>query len=248
MFKKNLVLDCFTVLPYVYKHAKIQSAVKFYPEWWKELAKKPYDWIEHYHNSGNLSGLNTMKHCIGLTDYFKNSIVLPNWSELRLVIGEEGTDYYQWQFSDGMSNIENHSIWQHGNAFPNEQYQHFKILSPWIFRANLDIKWLFTDPTWHNLKYFPDIRVLPGMMEFHNSSHANVNCFVKRKPEKVFLELPLNTPLWMATPMTERKVKIKNHLVSQEEIEKIMAGTVVFPVPAFNQAYKKIKNMNRGKS
>ena len=70
-FNRDLVLDCFTVHDHVYEYSKIQSGVKFYPEWWKNLASKNSNWIDDFHTYGDLIGRNTMKHCVGFTDLFK---------------------------------------------------------------------------------------------------------------------------------------------------------------------------------
>ena len=39
-FKKpKVILECFTTEEIVYEHAKIDSAVKFFPDWWKKNKK-----------------------------------------------------------------------------------------------------------------------------------------------------------------------------------------------------------------
>ena len=104
---------------------------------------------------------------------------MPLWSDLRIAVGEQGTDFCRWAFSDGISDIAHHPQQTSGDAYPEDMYQHFKITSPWLFRCNDDIKWMFTEPTWHMLKDAPDVRVLPGMIDFLNMAESNINFFVK---------------------------------------------------------------------
>ena len=68
--QEEIVLDCFTHLAYAYDYAKIDWAMKYAPDWWRELPSKVPD---------SNPPLVTLKHCNAVIEYYKKGIVIPSW-------------------------------------------------------------------------------------------------------------------------------------------------------------------------
>lgn len=197
--KKPIVLHCVTDRQDLLKLAPIQNTVKFLPDWWKQLPGALRDDAIH--------DWPTMKHCTGYVDLYKSGITIPMWSDLSLVVGEEGTTGYQYQFADKMTNLICHSPDQYGNYFDIAKYQHFKIGTPWFFVCEEDIKFLFVEPTWTFLK-FPTLKILPGVIDFKYQTSGNINLFVRRTAQRQEILLPFLEPVAQIIPLSERPLKI----------------------------------------
>lgn len=201
-------LDCFTDRPDVYQFAKIDHSRKFIPEWWKELTNIDPTRLHPYP---------TMKTCQGFLDLFASGVMMPLWSDLSILLGEQGTREYNWQFADSASEIGTHETSQRGNYLPDIKYQHLKITSPWIFRTKQDLQWVVHSPTWcsHN----PSAIIFPqGILNFKWQTGTNINFFLERKTEKQKFLLEFGYPLLQFIPMSQKKIIIHHHLVSPNEI------------------------------
>lgn len=246
----KVTLDCYTTDPYVYASAKIESGTKFYPDWWKRLSKTENSWQEHFVKSFQpraLAGIPSMRSCVGFINVYKNSFVLPMWSDLRIAVSswektQTGFPSYSYQYANLCSGIESHPTEQHGNFFSRENYQHLKLLSPWEVLCNQDIQWAWMPPVWHFLNDLEDITILNGMVDYFYQTTTNINMFIKRpKQEESFFEIPYGTPLCHIIPLTERKIKIQHHLVTHDELIKIKASRGIDTRRYFSGGYFKIK-------
>ena len=74
MFKRNksIVLDCYTDNVYAYNFAKINYGHHYIPDWFKEMPKRKFGYMP------------TIKKCPGIVSYYKQSIVIPMWCDVRL--------------------------------------------------------------------------------------------------------------------------------------------------------------------
>ncbi len=237
-FKRSVVtLDCFTSNPAAYELSKPDHAIKFVPDWWKRLPS-------HFVEKENIYQNPTMKGCEGFRGMFLNGVMIPLWSDLILEVGPKETDYYRWQFSDGVSSITIHPFTQMGNFLSIKEVQHFKLSCPWSFRCKDDVKWAWIDPAWANIDS-NDYRILPGVVSFNIPLQGNINLFVYRTNKTKTIKLNFGQSVSQLMPMTEKKLKIKHHLVSKDEHEKL----VMFANPVvFYKRYTTIKNFLRKKS
>lgn len=209
--RKPIVLDCFTDNSSAFAYAKPNQAIKFVPEWWKNIPKI---------NQEEFNPPATMKQCAGFIDYFKTGYALPLWSDLDVKIGPKGTDSYAWQFADQKSSIQSHSFQQMGNFLSNEESVHLKLVNPWVFSCNEDIRWLWTSFAWHDLKN-PNINVLSGVLSFKYQNGAHINMLLNRTNAEQMIHFRLGLPLAHMVPLTEKKTSIKHHLVSHDEFNKL---------------------------
>lgn len=221
--KNTLTLHCYTDRADVYNYFPIVSGKKTVPEWVKKLPAAPKT-VEEI-----LKHIPNIKSCTGLLDYHRLSIVLPLWSDLILETGSEDNDHYAWQYSDLKSQVDIHLPEQYGNYFDPKKYQHFKIISPWSFLCSEDINFFATGPEWCFDK-LKNINILGGILNFKFQNETHVNLIYSKQKEKSCTLLEADTPLYYFFPLTEKKVEIKNHLVSTEEMTRIrqMAGQTKF--------------------
>ena len=214
--KKEIVLDCYTVEASPYNYFPIAKANKFTPEWFKTL-KKPTFKKEQFEEE-----IKNLKECYGFTNYFAKGFVLPLWSDLYLEIAPKGSDGVKWQYSDGYSSMQWHSDEATNGNFSDLEYQHLKLVSPWFFVCSEDIEFLALEPEWYFDK-LDGVHILNGTMDFTVNTATNINMFAKRTDEVSKLNLMSGTPLYHFIPLTDRKVILRNHLVSQEKILNLKA-------------------------
>jgi hypothetical protein len=209
--KKKIVLDCFTKEEHVINYAPIDYAIKHMPDWWKNLPPTVL-------NDDGFSPRATTKKCIGISDYYKYSIVLPLWSDLSIRIAENKS--YEWHFSDGETNAIVHDMANQATGFLSS-YGHMKIVSPWAFKTKEDIKWVWTHPT-YSFKDSSDITSLPAIIDYKYQTGTNINIMLNLNSPKTIL-IPHGQPLAHMVPMSDRKVEIVRHLVSEKEFRSIQS-------------------------
>lgn len=208
-FNKPVILHCYTSRADVFNYSPIAKALKFIPDWWKNIPKS-------YYLEGSLSPSPTMKHCVGFTDLYKKGFVIPMWSELVVEIGETNSEAYRYQYADETSTAVSHNARQRGTVYSSDNYQHLKLDSPWIFSCDEDIDFLFTEPTW-NVDNPEIVKILPGVFNYKHQSSTNVNTIWHRKDKPVIYTIDHNQPIAHVIPLTQKKVELNLHLVSDAE-------------------------------
>jgi hypothetical protein len=205
-FQKPVVLDCYTNSAGLFNYAKIKKASAYIPQWWKDLP------LTNNHRGHPTP---TMKGCVGFVELYKQGFILPLWSDLHLELGPIGTKDYYYKFSDGRSSITVHSQEQRGEMCDEYAYQHLKFENPWAIRCEEDINFLMTGVE-YNQDRPEKMRVLPGIVNFKYQHGANINVIWAREAESKTHLLEFNSPLAHLIPLTERKVELRLHLVSNE--------------------------------
>ena len=226
-FKKDVVLHAYTCRAEIFDHAKIYRAVAKKPEWWKSLKNCKDDDPEP-----------NMKSCVGINEMYNNSIVLPLWSDLIFEYDGVGGGDWRYQFADETSVAKPHNPTSYNGWADKDNYQHMKLSSPWKIECDSNVNFLCTNAAYENespLDWF----VPNGMLSFNRQNGVDVNMFFKRDaaPKKVFIRY--NTPILMLVPLTERKVRVEHHLISDEEWVKLTQRSRRHL--AFQKSYYKIK-------
>ena len=205
--RKEIILDCFTNNKTALDFAPIQKASNYYPSWFNSMPID-VDGITHKNS--------TLKRCEGFINYYRNGLIMPLWSDLGILI--QGLDY-KWNFADNKSIAMVHGSNQ-WDAFVNpKEYGHLKIVSPWHFKCNKEIDFLFKRPYW-NFDPFNDISIIEGIINFKYQHTTNINLFLKINQFKQLL-LKYNEPLLHILPLTEYEIKVKNHLIDDKELNNI---------------------------
>lgn len=221
--KKQRVFDVFTDNAMAYHGAPLQRADKLYPDWWKKLPLT--------YKPDHLNELPTARSCAGIIDMYRNSYILPMWSDLNIEIGATPEDGYRYQYSNQQSELTHHELWQYDDAFDCTRTQHIKLNCAWVGSCSIPTRMLWTNPVYNRSELF-DVNILPGVID-HNkiATQFNINMLLKRyKDAPTVYRFKFGEPMVMMTPLIEDKLVIKNHLVSPSEFRRISSSynTITF--------------------
>jgi len=197
--KKKIVLHFYTNSPVYSEYAPPEKANNFFPEWWKNLPKT--------YQEGDIEA-STMKGCVGFTDLYSKGFILPMWSSVKISVGEIGNPAWHYQYKDKSSNAGVHSPTQRGSYLPESQYQHLKLVAPWMVHCDEDVEFMFVEPT-YNMEELNSFKVLPGVVNFKYQSSINVNLMIPRKSEPHEIEIPFLQPMVHIVPVSNREVDVK---------------------------------------
>ena len=237
LFKKTkLVVDAFTKVPGMEQFYPIDSAKKFFPDWWKQLPKT-HIWKDP--NGVDLEQ-STLKRCDGFVELYKNGIVIPLWSDISMRTGSDGL----WAFRSSQKDtiLQSHNKNQFGDEFDN--HIHVKILSPWFLSEKTGCKFYFAPATWNLTSYYNDFIVPPGIVDFKYQGGVHVNTFFHKVDKQILLKA--GTPLVHLIPLSDKEVIVKCHTLSQDEYSK-RVETEAYPAK-FTSNYKTKKKIIDSKS
>jgi len=206
---KTVVLDCFTWREEVYENTPIQPLRNAIPQWWKDLPN---------YNSKTFTDFLNMKGCPGFIDNFKNGFYSPFWCDASI---EAKNNELLFNTSDNTTRFEAHTCNQWGNDFvDNTKYKQIKIISPWYFKTNKYIKFALMPAFWNQvgINNLSGLHIVPGIVNFHYQHAHNINMFFEKNKK---YNISIHQPLSYYIPLTENKIKIKNHCVSFGEYQKV---------------------------
>jgi hypothetical protein len=232
---KKLVLHCYTNKIAVSEIAPIAKANDFLPEWWKKTPKNIV-------NEKRIVSAKTIKSCPGFTDLYSKGAIIPMWSDVTIQVGQIGSDFCKYDFSDRESQIEFHSNQQRGEYLTQEKHQHIKFMSPWRFYCEEDVDFLFMEPTW-NMENLNVVKIMPGVVNFKYMHATHINTMWIRHNETYNFEIPLLQPMAHIVPIDGRELVVKVHY----DVEKFMYyQEMSFPRTSFRNL-KKIRQSNEKK-
>lgn len=209
---KKIVVDSFTFDPNTYDLFSIKPAIYSIPEWWKQLPNSIDLQVSERLNIKS----GTMKGCDGFKSLYRSGFMLPIWSDLVINIQDNASDiaFANRLLSNvGGSDIVTHDAKQYGDNFSG--MFHAKIMSPWLMKQSNDLKWALIEPTWSLLEHNPEVKILPGVIEFKYQHQLNINLFLKKSG--TLFEILAGEPLAQLVPLTDKRVEVKNHLITQNE-------------------------------
>ncbi len=216
----TITVDFFTSNAAIDGPTAPDMAAKFIPAWWRNLPKESA--------SQSFGGGTSMKRCPGFVDYFRRSIMLPMWCELAVWVGEENNPNYRYQYADQKSSADCHPNTQRGEYLPEEKYQHLKLINPWRAKTKHNVNWVFSQPTW--CFETPEQIVVPtGMLNLEEQHALHINLFIPRHAHEArTVILGAGQPMAALTPVSDKKVVIKRHQVSPQEIEALNHARIFF--------------------
>lgn len=230
--KKPVTFRFVTANKSAYTFTKPERGTKFFPKWWKDLAKG--------HKQRETTD---MTHCHGFLDLYKKSIILPMWSYLKMDIGPIGTTFHEWSFADQHSDIKNHPQYQRGSFLPEEEHQHLKLISPWWMECDEDVAVSWQAVNWRDEQ--SKINVLSAIVTPKDVSAMNINIMLPREDKPTVYEIDAGDPLVQLIPLTEREFKIEHHYVSQEEFERRAPVTLHGKYAKHTKALKFLKEQSK---
>jgi len=236
-FKPKVIhLDCFTSEVIAHDFFPIDYSHKFFPQWWKDLPKVLDDPNQFW-------GMNSAKSCTGLNNFYSNGVTIPLWSDLLI---QQESQNIKWVFSDRRTEMGHHLLKQLGNYLDEREYYHMKIISPWILKCKEDINFMWMQPTWSFNKP-KEIIIPPGIIDYKYQGGTHINFFFtlteENKQKNILIES--GQPMVNIIPLSERKIKIHNHLISKEEY--LIKGEDFGISFAFRNKYIKRKKLMKDK-
>lgn len=230
----EIVLNCYTYLPYAYEYAQIDFAINYAPPWWKKMPSYSVD-----------TDKATLKSCVAVLDYFKKGIVIPSWFEMDVNVNEKTNDlWYTWIASNPDVATDNSHTPDQIPGFANKDGKNIKITSPWKFTTEEEIYFSWTEPSWHLRDLLSYITVLPAVINFKFQNSTEVNLFVINKDAPEKFTIPALTPLVILHPLTEKKIIIKNHLITKTEWDNMLgAQALVLKRSPSDPTYKRRKKI-----
>jgi len=205
-------VDCFTYDNNVYLNTPIVKASKTFPDWYKELPIAKNKFLvdnktgNHLFKHDNLN----LKNCQAILEFYKRGIVLESWCDIHMEMDIENTTPHYW-WSGKEQAVGFHSREQIGNGFPNQH--HMKLNSPWSLQEKKGIKFIWVAAEWALDKF--NFKILPGVISFDTNMGTNVNIMYPYDTKE--FTILIGTPLVHIIPLSENKIKIKNHLITIEE-------------------------------
>lgn len=209
--KSRLTVDCFTCNPALYEYFPISNANKNYPDWWKNLNAT----FISESNSGIRHDIPTLKRCDALLGLYNRGFCMSMWSDLIIETNKQGEFRYQYS-SDENAPLVSHSRQQLGPGF--DDLIHVKIISPWLVEEKKGVQFLYTGASWNQIDRLFDWNIVPGIVDFKNQSSTHVNFFLPIKENRI--EFSAGETIVHIIPLSDKKIEIKNHLISFEEWNK----------------------------
>jgi len=207
----EITLDCFTSMPMVYEHTPIIKSSKAIPKWWTdvEFPKEKYRILnKKIFNNANV------RTCYGFIELYRNGVVLENWADVIIKTTPKNFEVYS-TYGPGPESFPK-SVY--GQGF--KDWFHLKLASPWHIKEKTGVKIMWVGAEW-GLENF-NFRVLPGIINYKLNTTTNVNLMLP--PETKEYTIPVGHPLVHIIPMTDHKLNIKNHLVTESELDTIKKG------------------------
>lgn len=213
----TLYVDTFVSDSFIYEKIPIVPTYKTFPQWWLDVpvSSKNFVLSKLERKNGDEVFYDTdknIRNCYGFLELYRKGFVIENWHDVSIRTGKAG---YKFYCSYSVPPTE-HPKSQIGNGFEN--YHHMKLISPWLINEKTGTKFIFMPTTWHH-ENFNNIIIPPGVLDFTivNACHINI---LLSNIDKEFI-LPMGLPLVQLVPLTDKNMKITNHLVTDEEHMKL---------------------------
>lgn len=227
----KIVLDAFTYNVNAVEVAPIEHASNYLPDWWKALPKQRLPPDSFFPNP-------TMKTCVGMHQYYSKSLALPMWSELLVVVENA---HYKWQFSDMESEASIHATEQYEGFIDPKKVGHIKIMTPWMLKTKHAVNWLMSHPVYNTVNTF-DYTICPGLLDFSKQHAVHVQALINLAENK-YVQIPQLAPIAFLTPLTEKSIDIRRHLVSVEEFN--LYDKASTPMSFINKYLNRVRNVKK---
>ena len=232
-FKKTkIVVDAFCKDPGVFQYYPIQSAVKFFPNWWKEL-DSTYDAVDHKFNVTYKAS--TIKRCDGFISLYKKGFIIPLWTDMQY---QSDSNNWNCIFADQTTTAASHNRNQYNSSVFSELV-HIKIDSPWIIQEKTGIDFSWQSAFWNHIPQQNKFYIPPGVLEYKYQHTSHINMFVNSAEDSFMISA--GTPMVYVVPLSEKEIEVRSHLISYEEYEKKFKHYSYHP--KFNGSYKEKKRL-----
>ena len=150
---------------------------------------------------------------------FSNGFIIPSWGDFQIEVLKDGKFIVAGhQTTEPNVRVSNHSKLQYGyELYKNSG--HVKIESPWFLKEKTGVKFVWNGCSWHNTDNLENFYVLSAIVDYKYQAGTNINAFQRKN---TIVKFNAGDPLVHVIPMSEKKLKMKHHLVSRDEYEKML--------------------------
>lgn len=210
-FKKSeIIVDCFTPHHDIYESYRPLPASHFIPEGWKNLPKTIS--MRAMPNSKIEIPRGTLKLCKGFTNLFSSGFILQLWTD---VILDANTEPMSQLAASDFIMFNSHPKFQMWEGL-YDGYKHVKFSSPWNLVEKTGVRFTWNRCDWHNTENAHKMHMLSAVTDFKYQHHVNMNIFVK---DNETVNLSAGQPMVHLIPISEKKVKLKYHVISHQEFD-----------------------------
>ena len=124
--------------------------------------------------------------------------------------------------------IEGQGSRMRGNEYL-KKFEQFKIHSPWKFKENSGIDFLVVQAL-YNFNTPESFIIAPGVLNFKYQHATSIHFFIKpnSQEQQTTIEFDAGQPMLHFTPVAEKKLEIRRHLLDQQEYNKLEYKKVFF--------------------
>jgi len=175
------------------------------PSWFKTCPKSGFNWFKFEPET-------TVRGCSGIINYINSGFVTPLWSDVNIRTSPEKIEWYS---SKGDPNFfQYHETLIQSPGFYNNQFI-INAINPWkIKKRKQNIKIMSVAAQYHHTKSLPH-PPMQGIVD--TKMNKDLNFFMAFSKTNATYELKAGDIFMQYIPLSDKKLVIKNHIVSKQE-------------------------------
>jgi hypothetical protein len=179
------------------------------PSWFKTCPKSGFNWFKFEPEL-------TVRGCPGILNYINSGFVTPLWSDVNIRTSPEQIEWYA--AGQRPNFFQYHETLIQSPGFYNDQFI-LNTINPWkIKKRKQNIKIMSVVAQYHHTKSLPYIPI-QGITD--TEMNRDLNFFIAFLRTNATYELKAGDIFIQYIPLSDKKVSIKNHVVSTQEFRKL---------------------------
>jgi hypothetical protein len=181
------------------------------PSWFKTCPKSEFNWFKFIPHR-------TVRGCPGIVNYINSGFVTPLWSDVNIRTSPEQIEWYTAKQRANSNFFQYHETLIQSPGFYNNQFI-LNTMNPWkIKKRKQNIKIMSVAAQYHHTKSLPYIPI-QGITE--TEMNRDLNFFMAFSRTNATYELKAGDVFIQFIPLSDKKISIKNHVVSMQEFRKL---------------------------
>jgi len=223
--RKKIILEAYAPTGDLIDYFPLVRTNECTPEWFQNLPK----------------GKHNVRNCMGIKDLWSEGFMIPAWADHHISVYPDNT--YNVQAShDQKSPASNHNLEREATgAWPD--YINIKLHNPWFMWCDKPIKWLITQPVWHQ-SHPTDFIITPGVLEFRHNHQMLLNTLFKKTNTPYLTKIKAGDSLAQVIPITDEPFELELKVMTNDAwVEKFSKWNHSFEF-GYQKIRKKFENKN----